>query len=101
MPSVFVTTTKSTPVALRAASARGWSTAVGSGERSAARMPGELANVAATATDRLRASTVLSCRTWSTSATAAATTSSSTMTTFMTKTWAATLRPDSARRSAE
>ncbi len=44
------------------------------------------------------APTVLSWRTWSTSATAAATTSSSTMTTFMAKTWPATLRPDMAER---
>ena len=33
---MFITTRKSTPVRLRAASARGWSTAVGSGERRAA-----------------------------------------------------------------
>jgi len=83
---VFITTTKSTPVALRVASASGCSTAVGSGVRSAAAVPGALANVCATARERLRASVSLSCRTWSTCATTAETTSSSTITTCSTNT---------------
>lgn len=54
---------KSTPDALRAASARVCSAAVGSALPSASRVPGELAKVSATASERLRASCVLSCRT--------------------------------------
>lgn len=72
---------KSTLDVLRAASALGWRIAVGSALRRAATVPGALAKVSATATDRLRASCVLSCRTWRTCATTAATTSSSTITT--------------------
>ncbi len=88
-----MTTMKSTSDASRAASARGCRTAVGSGESSAATMPGALAKVSATASERLRASWVLSRRTWSTRATTAATTSSSTITRCRTNTCPATLRP--------
>lgn len=58
--SVFMTTTKSTCAFLRTSSALGCSTLVGSGPCSAWRVPGALANVSATARDRLRASSVLS-----------------------------------------
>ncbi|CAM5695111.1 hypothetical protein SALBM217S_08451 [Streptomyces griseoloalbus] len=98
MPSVFMTTMKSTCDRSRAASARGWSTAVGSGEFSAAIVPGALAKVSATARERLRASWASRC-TWSTSATTAATTSSSTITRSRTNTCPATLRPLSTDRS--
>ncbi len=86
MPSVFSTTMKSTPDATLAASAFGWRIAVGSGARRASAMPGELAKVCATATERFRASWVLSCRDWSTRASTAARTSSSTTVTCSTKT---------------
>ncbi len=51
-PSVSMTTMKSTPAALRAASVSGWRILLGSGLSSAATTPGECANVWATATER-------------------------------------------------
>lgn len=84
---------KSTLDWIRAASALGWSTAVGSSLVNASRVPGALANVSATARERLCASSVLSCRTCRTSATTADTTSTSTITTCSRNTCPATLRP--------
>lgn len=81
MPSVFSTTTKSTPVWIRTDCAFGWRMAVGSGLCSAATMPGEFAKVCATATERFLASSTLSRLDCTTSATTAAATSSSTTST--------------------
>ena len=92
MPWVLVTTMKSTPDVLRAASARGWSTAVGSLETTAAATPGAFAKVCATARERVRASWALSCRDWTKISATPEATSSSTMTAWRTKTWPATLR---------
>ncbi|MGC0335991.1 hypothetical protein RKD20_001025 [Streptomyces sp. SLBN-8D4] len=70
-----MTTTKSMPVRLRAASARGWSTAEGSRLCSAAATPGALANDWAAMTDSRRPCFRASLAAWSTMPTTAATTS--------------------------
>lgn len=70
---------KSTPERIRASSARGCSTRVGLAALSAASIPGELAKVSATATDRFLASRSLSDLDCSTSATMAAATSNTTI----------------------
>ncbi len=55
---------KSSRVARRIASASSWSSAVGSGEASAASMPGAFARASATASERARASRSVSRRSW-------------------------------------
>lgn len=77
---------KSTPERFRASSARGCRIAVGFGLSSAASMPGECANVSATATERLRASRSLSDRDCRTSAPMPAATSNTTIATCRRKT---------------
>lgn len=86
MPWVFMTTRKSTWEPLRAASARGWSTALGSGPVRAAAVPGAFAKAWATATERCRASRSESVLDWSTRAAMAAATSKTTIATCRRKT---------------
>lgn len=85
-PSRFITAMKSMPEPRRAASASGWSSAVGFAAFSAAGRPGAWAKASAAASERLRASRSLSYRDWTTSATAPAPMSSSTITAMRAKT---------------
>lgn len=81
-----MTAMKSTPEPWRAASASGWSTAVGSAEISAAAIPGACAKASAAASERCRASRSLSYRAWNTRADAPAAISRSTIIAWSAKT---------------
>ncbi len=96
-PSSRYTMMASTPEAVRAASASGWSVAVGSVLSRAARSPGACAKDSAAASVRCRASAMVSCRVCTTRATTAAATRNSTSTSWRRKTSRAKLRGDDVR----
>lgn len=92
IPSSLYTMSASTPEAFRASSASGWSFAVGLSLFSASWRPQECAKDSAAASVRCRASVMVSRWAWTTMATIAAATSSTTSTSWRRKTSWATLR---------